>query len=107
MELVTVKYKGHKKKMPVTFPVGEKRLSAIEETRFADPFIQLTPSEADTLVAMDSHNFEIVVEAKPSLKTKAQHLSEAVSPHYADTLEAPREELLEGSHKRHGRKSKA
>lgn len=57
--MLTVRYKGHKPKVPVNLPVGAKRLSQIKETRFAQPYIDLPEADALRLVELDPHNFEL------------------------------------------------
>lgn len=54
-----VKYKGHKAQMPVYLPIGAKTKSTIRETKFANPLLELSESDAKALVELDPHNFEI------------------------------------------------
>lgn len=69
-----VRYKGRKELMPVTFPVGEKRKSAIKEIKFADPYIDLTDDEARLLVELDPVNFEIVKPRRKKVKKDGNNL---------------------------------
>jgi hypothetical protein len=67
----TIKYKGHKPAMPVLFPIGARTMSAIKETKKADPFLEMSDEDAHALVKLDPANFEIVVEEKETPKKES------------------------------------
>ena len=52
-----VRYIGTKEQVPVTLPIGEKRKSAIAETLFAAPVVELSDEDAKLLVEIDPRNF--------------------------------------------------
>lgn len=58
--MATIRYKGTKEGgLPVYFPVGALTRGTIKETKWANPTLEVTDSEAAKLVSMDPHNFEI------------------------------------------------
>ena len=57
-----VKYRGHKKRMPIWLPLGVKSRSAVEQELWADPYAELSLEDAATLCARDPHNWEIADE---------------------------------------------
>lgn len=65
-KLVTVHYKGHKSRVPVTMPVGVQNLTGITEVRWANPNIDLTPEDAQKLIDLDPAHFELLVD--PSMR---------------------------------------
>lgn len=69
--MLKVKYKAAvKAKIPVHLPIGAKTRSETKEIKWLaiNEHLELSDADAKALVALDSHNFEIVEEVKVSKK---------------------------------------
>lgn len=86
--MATVRYKGHKPKMVVWFPIGVKSKSAIKEVKWADPLIEMHPQDAEKLVLLDPTNFEIVDDTVHVGPFPDEHEETQADPD-AETAEMP------------------
>lgn len=71
-----VRYTGHKDRMPVTLPIGVKKLGLVTQVLFADPLVELDEGDALALVKLDPVNFELAEEIveKPKAPAKRRRI---------------------------------